>query len=151
MTTTSGSRSKMRRPLATALVVAATALLLVASLAGPAVAKKPDATKLKMRPFNAFATAVSSTDSTLTATVIKGNHVMKAYMKANMGKPIAFAVDKDALILKVGAGDPAVIPLMSILTRDRLHIVGRVDMTNPSVPVFHARLILDRGPKPPTT
>jgi hypothetical protein len=141
--------SKIRRPLATTLVLAAAALLLVASLAGPVAAKKPDGAKVRARPFNVVAIVVATdgTAGTLTATVVKGNHAMKD----RKGTEVTFTVLKDALILKVGDATPVAIPLSSISKGDRVHIVGRIHLSTASAPVFNARLILDRGPRPPTT
>jgi hypothetical protein len=141
-----GSKRRIRRPLASALVLVAAATLLVLSIAGPAAATHPTGPKVKARPFTCFAvvTAVNAQGSTITATVKKGNRALKDFR----GKTVAFTVHTEAIILKVGGGDPAQIALSAIAPGDRVHLIGRADLTNASAPVFTARLVIDRGPQP---
>jgi len=140
-----GSKRKIRRPLATVLVLAAAAALLALSVAGPATARDPGA-KAKARPFACFAvvTAVNAQGGTVTATVKKGNRAVKNCV----GKDVTFAVAANAVIVKLGDGDPATVSLSAVAVGDRVHLLGKVDLTTPGAPVFTAHLVLDAGPKP---
>ena len=140
-----GSKRKIRRPLATVLVLAAAAALLALSVAGPATARDPGA-KAKARPFACFAvvSAVNAQGGTFTATVSKGNRAVKDYV----GKDVAFTVAANAVIVKLGGGDPATVALSAIAVGDRVHLLGRVDLSRPGAPGFTAHLVVDRGPKP---
>ena len=141
-----GSKRRARRPLATTLVLAAAAVLLALAIAGPAAAASPTAAKVKARPFtcSAVVTAVNAQGSTITATVTKGSRALKDYR----GKQVTFAVHADAVILKIGDGDPAPVALSAVVAGDRVHLGGRVDLTNADAPAFTARLVIDRGPEP---
>ena len=140
-----GSKRKIRRPLATLLVLAAAAALLAASVAVPAVAKDPGG-KAKARPFACFAvvTAVNAQGGTVTATVSKGNRAVKDHV----GRDVTFTVAANAIIVKMGGGDPATVALSAVAVGDRVHLLGRVDLSTPGAPGFTAHLVLDRGPKP---
>ena len=140
------SKRRIRRPLATTLVLTAAAALLVLSVAGPAAARDSAAAKAKARPFTCFAvvTAVNAQGNTITATVKKGSRTLKD----SRGKDVTFAVHTDALILKVGSGDSAQIALGAVVPGDRVHLSGRADLTNASAPAFTVRLVIDRGPQP---
>jgi hypothetical protein len=140
-----GSKRRIRRPLATTLVLAAAVALLALSIAGPVAAKDPSA-KVKARPFtcSAVVTAVNAQGNTITATVKKGNRTLKDYR----GKDVTFSVHTDAIILKVGAGTPTQISLGAVALGDRVHLNGRADLTNASAPAFTVHLVIDRGPRP---
>jgi hypothetical protein len=144
MTKRVGLRRRVRRPAGMLLVLAATAALLVLAIAGPALAKKPDGSKVKVRPVACLAevTATDISANTLTVKVVKGK-------KANIGKIITFTLAKKAVIVKTGDGGADVVALSAVAVADRVVVHGRVDATVASAPVYTAWLVLDRGPAPP--
>ena len=86
-------------------------------------------------------TATNTAANSLTVKVVKGK-------KAVVGKEITFTLAGKAVIMKVGDDGADVISLGAVAVGDRVLVHGRVDLTNPAVPVHTAWLILDRGPAP---
>jgi hypothetical protein len=144
MTKRAAPRRRIRRP-GTMLVVLAAAIALVAmGVTGPALAKKPDGSKLKVRPFvcKAEVTAVNTAANSLTVKVVKGK-------KAVVGKQLTFTLAGKAVIMKIGDDGAEVISLGAVAVGDRVLVHGKVDLTNADAPVYTAWLILDRGPALP--
>ncbi len=143
MTKRTGSRRRIRRPATSLLVLAAAAALMLAAVAGPALAKRADGAKVKVRPFvcKGEVTATNTAANSLTVKVIKGR-------KAVVGKQITFTLAGKAVIMKVGTDGADVISLGAVAVGDRVLVHGRVDRSNPDAPVHTAWLILDRGPAP---
>jgi hypothetical protein len=129
------------------LLLAAATALLALTIAGQAFAQPAAPKKPKARPFvcQAVVTAVDASGSTLRAKVVRAARPMKA----RIGTEVTFTVVEKALILKVGKDvDPAIIELSAVAVNDRVLIRGRIDRTDPTAPVFNARMIVDRGPVP---
>lgn len=142
MTKRTGSRARIRRPGATLLVLAATAALVLAAVAGPSLAKAP-AGKAKVRPFVCKAEVVGGNvaANTLTAKVVKGK-------KAVIGQTLTFTLSARARIVKLGADGAELIGLGLVAPGDRVLIHGRVDLSVAGAPAYTAWLVLDRGPAP---
>ena len=138
---------RVRRPPAARIALLAAAVALLAfTVAGPAMARAAAPPTAKARPFMAQATvtAVDVSAKTLTAKVLKGNR----QMKTSIGKDVTFAVGDSAVIVKIGEQGATTISLGALVAGDRVLVAGRVDRTNPAMPVFKAWLVIDRGPAP---
>jgi len=138
---------RVRRPPAARIALLAAAVALLAfTVAGPAMARAAAPPTAKARPFMAQATvtAVDVSAKTLTAKVVKGNRPMKT----SIGKDVTFAVGDSAVIVKIGEQGATTISLGALVAGDRVLVAGRVDRTNPAMPVFNTWLVIDRGPAP---
>lgn len=140
---------KVRRPAARIALLAAAVALLALAVAGPVVAKPAAPPKAKARPFmcQAIVTSVDTTGTALTATVVKGNRVMKH----SIGQDVAFAVGEATVIVRISKEGATVIGLGDLVVGDRVLINGRIERAGSAPPVYKARLIRDRGPAPTKT
>jgi hypothetical protein len=140
---------QVTRSLAAALAFAAVAVLLVAAIAGPVAAGKPDTKPVKQRPFNVFATVSSVTTGTagnsFDATVTAGNRAIR--LAANT--KVTFTVPAKSVIMKKAGKDKPFrrVHFGAIAVGDRVHVLGRIDASVPTAPRYVTRLILDWGPK----
>jgi hypothetical protein len=140
---------QVTRSLAAALAFAATAVLLVAVIAGPVAAGKPDTKPVKHRPFDVFATVSSittgSAGDSFEATVTAGNRAIK--LAANT--KVTFTVPAKSVIMKKTGNDKRFkrVGFSAIAVGDRVHVLGRIDASVPAAPRYVARLIFDWGPK----
>ena len=141
MTRRIGSKRRIRRPAGALVVLAAAAALMLAAVAGPSPAAKPDGSGVKARPFvwKAEVTATNVGANALTVKVVKGR-------KAVVGREITCTLAGKAVIMKVGDDGAEVVSLGAVAVGDRVLVHGRVDRTSPAAPVYTAWLILDRGP-----
>ncbi len=137
------AKRRIRRPATTLLVLAAAAALVLAAVAGPALAQAPDGSRAKVRPFvcKAEVTFANPAASSLTVKVVKAK-------KSLVGTQITFTLAQDAKIIKITQDGVDIISLGAVAAGDRVVVHGRVDLTSASAPLYTARLILDRGPAP---
>jgi hypothetical protein len=143
------ARTTLRRPSVAALLMLAIVALVLVAVAAPAMAKPPAGTKVKMVPFEAQGTVVATStasdvaSATVTVAVLHGSHPVKDYI----GKTVPFVVADSARIVKVGKKGMKKIGLDGLAAGDRVHLLGRLDRSDPTAPVLKVTYILDTGPK----
>ena len=114
------------RPAVRIAVLAAAVALIAFAVAGTVVAK-PTAPKVKSQPFmvQAIVSVETTAGTAFTASVIKGNHAMKALIS----KDVTFTVSASTVIVRINKEGATIIGPDDLAVGDRVLISGRIERT----------------------